>query len=452
MSGDGVRAKARNPEELSRLFAERASTGDLDGLLELYEEEATLVGPDGEPVSGAEAIRERLEALLALSPRFEAGAAQALISGEVALLSNRWRMSFASDGGGARSGFEAASTELARRDADGYWRYAIDDPASAGLRPPAPPVSPAPSQGKRGWAEGHAFEQLLYEEDGALAQITLNRPERRNALSMLLSEELMAALERVRDSEEIKVLLITGAGESFCAGDDITEMGLWGDANQIMRRVRRYQRMADTLADLDKVTIAAVDGHAVGGGLEITMACDFVIATERSIWGMPEVDVGITPGWGGTTRMARLIGQRMTKEMNLLGALQPAARAAELGLWNRVVPNDALEEEVELLVAILLSKNQQALRQLKFIIDKGVEADLDTAQGFEALSTGLTGALNGAWQVPDADQASGIVSFVTGGEQWRQRRSAARSFWTEGPIAGGRDRSPEEPPGNGARA
>jgi enoyl-CoA hydratase len=103
--------------------------------------------------------------------------------------------------------------------------------------------------------------------------------------------------------------------------------------------------MADTLADLDKVTIAAVDGFAVGGGLEITMACDFVVAAARARWGMPEVDVGITPGWGGTTRLTRLIGRRMAKEVNLLGALHPAARAVELGLWNRVVDSELLGDE-----------------------------------------------------------------------------------------------------------
>src|SRR5438270_616704 len=129
-----------------------------------------------------------------------------------------------------------------------------------------------------------------------------------------------------------------GAGGTFCAGDDITEMSRWGDANGVMRRVAGYQHMADTLERLDKVTVARVDGYAVGGGLEITMACDFVVAAASARWGMPEVDVGITPGWGGTTRMARLVGRRMTKEVNLLGALHPARRAADLGLWNRVVP------------------------------------------------------------------------------------------------------------------
>lgn len=275
------------------------------------------------------------------------------------------------------------------------------------------------------------FEQLLYQQDGPVARVTLNRPERRNALSMRLSEELTAALELVRDSTSVRVLVIQGAGGTFCAGDDITEMGQWGDANEIVRRVRGYQRMADTLADLDKVTIAAVDGFAVGGGLEITMACDFVVAAASARWGMPEVDVGITPGWGGTTRLTRLVGRRMAKEVNLLGALYPAARAVELGLWNRVVDSELLGAEVDALIAVLLSKNQQAVRQLKLIIDKGAEADLHTAQGFEALSAGLTGAVNGAWAVPDADQSTGIVSFVTKGERWQERRALARDFWTE---------------------
>jgi enoyl-CoA hydratase len=325
---------------------------------------------------------------------------------------------------GDPAGLDGISTEVARRQPDGGWLYVIDNPALA---------AGAPAVHATTASDASTFEQLIYEEDGPVARITLNRPRRRNALSMRLSEELVEALELVRHSATVKVLVIQGAGETFCAGDDITEMPLWGNANEIMRRVHGYQRMADTLEELDKVTIAAVDGFAVGGGLEITMACDFVIATRRAKWGMPEVDVGITPGWGGTTRMARLIGRRMTKEINLLGALHPASRAVELGLWNRVVDDERLQAEVQALVQVVLAKNQQAVRQLKFIINKGVEADLHTAQGFEALSAGLTGAVNGAWQISDADQAAGIASFIAGGEQWQARRALARDFWTEGP-------------------
>jgi enoyl-CoA hydratase len=275
------------------------------------------------------------------------------------------------------------------------------------------------------------FENLIYEEKEKVVSITLNRPEAMNALIMRLSDELVFAIEKIRQSTKIKFVVIKGAGEHFCVGDDIKEMFKWGDANDIMRRARYYQNMANQLEELDKVTIAAVDGYAVGGGLEITMVCDFVIATERAKWGMPEVDVGITPGWGGTTRLARLIGRRRAKEINLIGALHSARKAVEWNLWNRVVPNDQLDIEVGKLLEVLKSKNQQGLRQLKFIINRGVEADLYTAQGFEALSGGLIGAVNGMWKIKDADQSDGIVGFTAKNELWNTRRKLAKNFWSD---------------------
>lgn len=280
-----------------------------------------------------------------------------------------------------------------------------------------------------------AFEDLVFEDLDRVAKITLNRPEVTNALSMRLSDEFHEALDHVREVERYKVVVVAGAGENFCAGDDLTEMatGAWGDANQTVRRVRKYQDMANTLEELDKITIASVDGYCVGGGLEVTMACDFVICTERVRWGMPEVDWGITPGWGGTTRMARLIGRRMTKEVNLLGALHRAQRGVELGLFNRVVPPELLEEETTKLVQLLLTKNQQGLRQLKYIINRNVEADLYTAQGFEALSAGLTAAVLGAWHVPDGDGSHGWESYKAKdpASAIRERRAAARDFWVD---------------------
>lgn len=274
-------------------------------------------------------------------------------------------------------------------------------------------------------------KELIFSDEGDMARITLNRPEVCNALSMALSDELVDAIETVRRSVDFKFLVISGAGNNFSAGDDITEMYRWGNANDVMRRVRYYQNMANQLEELDKITIAAVDGYAVGGGLEITMACDFVIATERAKWGMPEVDVGITPGWGGTTRLARLIGRRMTKEINMLGALHPAWRAVNLGLWNRVVENDRLQAEVEKLVKVLRSKNQQGLRQFKFMINRGVECDLYTAQGFEALGAALTGAVSGWWRVPDSDQGAGVTGFAEKADIWKHRRKLATDFWVD---------------------
>jgi enoyl-CoA hydratase len=131
--------------------------------------------------------------------------------------------------------------------------------------------------------------------------------------------------------------------------------------------------------------------------------------------------------------MARLIGRRMTKEINLLGALHSARRAVDMGLWNRAVPPGELDREVDRLIEVLLSKNQQALRQLKFIINHGVEADLHTAQAFEALSAGLTGAVNGGWQISDGDAGAGVAGFTAKNELWQRRRALAKDFWTTGP-------------------
>lgn len=275
------------------------------------------------------------------------------------------------------------------------------------------------------------FEQLIYEEKDKVAWITLNRPDVLNALSMRLSDEFVAAIAKVSKSTKLKFLVIKGAGNNFSVGDDIKEMLKWGDANDITRRVRHYQNMANQLEELDKITIAAVDGYAVGGGLEITMACDFVIATERAKWGMPEVDVGITPGWGGTTRLARLIGRRRAKEINLIGALHSAERAVQWNLWNRVIPNDKLDIEVQKLLQVLQSKNQQGMRQLKFIINRGVECDLYTAQGFEVLSGALTGAVSGMWQIKDADKGAGVLGFSDKNKLWEERRNLAKNFWVD---------------------
>ena len=281
---------------------------------------------------------------------------------------------------------------------------------------------------------------LVLSKNGDTATILLNRPKVHNCLSIELSDMLIDAIQQIKKSTDIKFVIIKGAGGTFCAGDDITEMLKWGDdehgkstqgANGVLRRVRIYQDMANSLEDLDKITICAVDGVAVGGGLEITMACDFVIATEHSIWGMPEVDSGLTPGWGGTTRMSRYIGKRRTKEVNIIGALMHAKRAVDWNLWNRVVPNDKLEQEVEALLEVLRTKNQQACRQLKYIINRGCETDLYTAQGFEMLSGGLSAAVNGFWQVQDADQGVGVLDFKKKGELWKKRRALAKNFWVD---------------------
>jgi enoyl-CoA hydratase len=279
-----------------------------------------------------------------------------------------------------------------------------------------------------------AFTDLVFEDLGPVARLTLNRPSVVNALSIRLSSDLIRAFEFLRDSDQFKVVVLQGAGGNFSAGDDLGEMGSgkWGNVNQAMRRVRLYQHMANTLEELDKITICSVDGYCVGGGLELTMACDFVICTERARWGMPEIDWGIHPGWGGTTRLARLIGRRMAKEINLLGALHPARRGKELGLFNRIVADDALDAETQALIDLLLTKNQQGLRQLKFSLNKNVEADLYTAQGFEVLG-GVVTRLAGRDGVEDADSVHGWATYASKdpASPTRRRRELARDFWFE---------------------
>ena len=277
------------------------------------------------------------------------------------------------------------------------------------------------------------LQHSIFDENGDLAVLTLNRPEVVNCLSFALSDELVAVFEHVRRSKTIKFLVIKGAGGNFCSGDDLKEMSLgqWGDSNEYFHRCRYYQWMAYALEELDKITIAAVDGYAVGGGLELTMCCDFVIATERAKWGMPEVDWGITPGWGGTTRMSRFISRRRTKEINMLAAIQPARKAVDWGLWNRVVPNNGLDAEVTALLTLLRAKSQQTLRQLKFIINKNVETDLYTAQAFEALSAAWTASVNGWADVPDADKGEGLKAFREKTALLDKRRGLGSDFWTD---------------------
>ncbi|MCP5042133.1 MAG: enoyl-CoA hydratase/isomerase family protein, partial [bacterium] len=209
------------------------------------------------------------------------------------------------------------------------------------------------------------YTDLIFEKKGEVTRITLNRPNKHNALTISLQKQLHEAIREVKFDLETRVLIITGAGNTFCAGDDIPEMprmaGLNVTAESIgdvdtppastpmFMFIRMFQETAAMLEDLDCVTIAAVDGVCMGGGLELTLCCDFVLTTSDARWGMPEIDMGITPGWGGCTRMQRYVGRRKCKEINLL-AYEFSGRDAEgWGLANRVVEASELEGEVQAL-------------------------------------------------------------------------------------------------------
>lgn len=142
----------------------------------------------------------------------------------------------------------------------------------------------------------------------------------------------------------------------------------------------------------------------------------------------------MTPGWGGTTRMIRLIGRRRTKEINLIGALQSAPRGVEWGLFNRAVPDDQLDTEVDRLIEVLLVKNQQTLRQLKFVLNKNADADMHTALAFEAMNEVITSSVN--WteatpKIPDAEPGKGLEAFAQKNELWHRRRNLAIGFWSD---------------------
>jgi enoyl-CoA hydratase len=285
-------------------------------------------------------------------------------------------------------------------------------------------------RGVDGFAEA-SFERT---HDGQVGVITW-QTKRMNPLSVDLSDELVAAIEEAYADERMKIVVLRGLGGVFSVGDDLLEMheGAWGDPNQVMRRIRFYQRFANTIEELDKVTIAVAEGFVLGGGLEITMACDFVVAADSCRWGMPEVDSGMTPGWGGTTRMIRLIGRRRAKEVNMIGALHSAARGVEWGLFNRAVREEELDAEIERFIEMMLVKNQQTMRQLKFVLNKNADADVQTALAFEAMNEVITSAVN--WRpetpkVPDAEPGKGLEAFAEKNELWHRRRERAINFWS----------------------
>src|SRR5437763_3909713 len=184
--------------------------------------------------------------------------------------------------------------------------------------------------------------RLERSHDGRVATIEWDPPKPMNPLSVTLTDELVAAVEEVSADEQLHIVVFRGAGGYVSVGDDLIEMheGMWGDSNQVMRRIRFYQRFANTIEELDKVTVAVAEGFVLGGGLEITMACDLAMIAESCRWGMPEVDSAMTPGWGGTTGMIRLTGRRRTQEVNLIGALHSPRRGVEWGLFNKLVADD----------------------------------------------------------------------------------------------------------------
>ncbi|MGD8703395.1 MAG: enoyl-CoA hydratase-related protein [Desulfosarcina sp.] len=223
-----------------------------------------------------------------------------------------------------------------------------------------------------------AYENIIVEVAKGVATITFNRPKALNALNGQTLDELGTALDGIEADEEIRVLLLTGAGEkSFVAGADITELATF---NTLQGKLfsRKGQSIIGRLQDLAIPVIAAVNGFALGGGSEMALACDFIYASENAMFGLPEITLGIIPGFGGTQRLPRLIGSNRAKELIFTGKMIPAAEAEAIGLVNRVLPQASLMEEAMNTARSIAKKGKVSLRAAKQAVNNGLNVDLAT--------------------------------------------------------------------------
>lgn len=233
------------------------------------------------------------------------------------------------------------------------------------------------------------FKHIIYEKSEGIATITLNRPEALNAFSKEVVEEIMHTLEDVKNDENVRVVVVTGAGEkAFSAGADIKAM-----AGMTALKARELSLMGEKLClafeNLEKPVIAALNGYALGGGLEVAMSCDLRIASENARMGQTEVNIGLIPGWGGTQRLTRLVGKTKAKELIFTGKMIDAKTAEQLGIVNMVVPPDKFKETVRQFALDLASKAPVAVRVAKVLINKGADIALDSALALEREGFGI---------------------------------------------------------------
>lgn len=225
-------------------------------------------------------------------------------------------------------------------------------------------------------------EVILFEKKEQLAIITLNRPPM-NALNSQLVYELGEAVAEIKGDSSIKSAIVTGSGEkAFAAGADVNEVL----KNSPLEQYDYLQLLLGVFTDLEnleKPTIAAINGLTLGGGCELVLTCDFRIASERARFGQPEINIGVIPGGGGTQRLTRLIGVGRAKEMLYLGNMIDAKTAEQYGLVNKVVPDYQLMEEAEKLAAQLSSKPVIAMRMVKRAVNMGRHIDLHSALNLE---------------------------------------------------------------------
>lgn len=227
------------------------------------------------------------------------------------------------------------------------------------------------------------YENINFEIEDRIATITFNRPKALNALNRALLDEFADAVDRVAMDETVRVLVLTGSGDkAFVAGADITEINQLGPLGG-KHFARRGLEAINRLPQIPVPVIAAVNGYALGGGTEMALACDFIYAAESATFGLPEINLGIIPGFGGTQRLSRLIGPNMAREMIYTGKMIDAAEAFRLGIVNRVCAPDQLMTDVLKTAAVMATKGRVALRAAKQAITNGLNVDLASGLALE---------------------------------------------------------------------
>jgi enoyl-CoA hydratase len=228
------------------------------------------------------------------------------------------------------------------------------------------------------------YKNIIFEKKERIALVTFNRPKQLNALSNTLFDEFSDALDHISVDEDIRVLILTGAGDkAFVAGADIREIS---ECNALSAKLfaEKGQRVIGKLQHLSIPVIAAVNGYALGGGSEIILACDFAYASDTAMLGLPEITLGIIPGFGGTQRLPRLIGTARAKEMIYTGEMISASKAYEYGIVNKICSPESLMSEVNKTAQKIADKGRVSVRAAKEVINNGINAGLETGMAMEA--------------------------------------------------------------------
>lgn len=246
------------------------------------------------------------------------------------------------------------------------------------------------------------YQEILYEVDGPLALITINRPDKHNAISLATLAELRAAVTQAADDDNVRVIAITGAGgRAFASGSDLAEV-LDRDLKKALEPI--VQGLAEQLERTPKPTIAAIDGICMGGGLEVALGCDLRVATTRSRFATPEGKLGIIPGGGATQRLPRVVGRGWGMEMLLMGEAIDAVRAYQIGLVTRLVEPEELLLEVRRMAAHLASFAPFVPRFMKAMVHYGMEASLVAGLALEKFAQGAL--------CETVDKTEGITAFL----------------------------------------